>query len=462
MHRFLRQLVVLSVLVAPLAGLAGAAAAAEFGFAKVDVTPTEPVRLSGYSNRETAFEGVDQPLYARAMAFRYDEGTVHVLVAVDSLGIAAPMTRRIHEQLKQRHGISRADFVLCNTHTHTAPYLLECATNLFAKPLSKAERAASARYGDKLVEQIVAVVGQAIDDFEPGRMFFAEGKATFATNRRLIENGRCVGMGPNPKGSVDHALPILKITDESGSVVRGIVFNYACHCVTFANHNRVNGDWAGYAVALTEAAQPGTIALCTVGCGADANCGRTGDTMQALALAEAQGREIADEVGRKVKGEMAEVTSPMQSAFGYAELSFDRPSVEHLREKLNDRASTVRRHASNMLALYQQDGHLPQSYPMPLQVWRFGEQLTMVFLGGEVVSRYALRIKHELPQDRVWVSAYSNDVFGYVATEQMRDEGGYEVDFSMVFYNQPGRWASGTEELIFDRLHELLRAVKEE
>ena len=100
----------------------------------------------------------------------------------------------------------------------------------------------------------------------------AEGKATFAVNRRAIKDGICVGMRPNPDGSVDHSVPILKITDPTGKVVRGVVFNYACHCTTFTGkHNRVNGDWAGYATKNVELAYPKAVALCTIGCGADAN-----------------------------------------------------------------------------------------------------------------------------------------------------------------------------------------------
>ncbi len=57
----------------------------------------------------------------------------------------------------------------------------------------------------------------------------------------------------------------------------------------------------------------------------------------------------------------------------------------------------------------------------------------------------------------VWVTAYANDVFGYVASERVRSEGGYEVDTSMIYYLQPGRWSTGTEEVVMRRLHELLR-----
>ncbi len=63
---------------------------------------------------------------------------------------------------------------------------------------------------------------------------------------------------------------------------------------------------------------------------------------------------------------------------------------------------------------------------MPIHVWRFGDQFAMVFMGGEVVADYAHRIRKELPA-ATWVSAYCDDVFGYVVSERMRAEGAMKL-----------------------------------
>lgn len=439
----------------------------EFGFSKVDVTPTQSVRLSGYANRDRGFEGIDEPLSVRVMALRQGDGPVRVLAAVDTIGFPGVLTREIHEALEAQHRIARADFVLACTHSHTAPHIGRGLTNLYTKPLSDAEQAAIEAYTDFVRDRVIDAVGQALQDLSPGRLFTAEGAAHFAVNRRVIENGKWTGFGVNPAGPVDHALPVLKITDATGETIRGLVFNYACHCTTFGgDYNRVNGDWAGYAATSLEAAHAGAVALCTIGCGADANPERVPE--RALAIALAQGREIADEVARLLGGPMREITAPLQATYEYAGLPIDRPSVAQLRDKLDDSSPQVRRHAELMLDIHRRMGRLPETYPMPVQVWRFGNQYAMVFLGGEVVAEYSLRIKRELaeklaaatageaaPGPNVWVTAYANDVFGYVASERMLDEGGYEVDFSMIFYNQPGRWSSGTEEVVLRRVHEM-------
>ena len=75
------------------------------GFARVDATPTEPVRMSGYGNRDHPSEGVDTPLYVRAAAFKHGEDPPHVLVSVDTIGLPGSMVRELTQQMEQRHGI---------------------------------------------------------------------------------------------------------------------------------------------------------------------------------------------------------------------------------------------------------------------------------------------------------------------------------------------------------------------
>jgi hypothetical protein len=109
-----------------------------------------------------------------------------------------------------------------------------------------------------------------------------------------------------------------------------------------------------------------------------------------------------------------------------------------------------------VLARLDRGERIPQTVPYPVQTWTFGDSLAMVFLGGEVVADYSLRLKRELDGSRLWVNAYSNDVAFYVASRRMIPEGGYEVVSSMVYYGQPGPLAEGTEDQIVRTVHELL------
>jgi hypothetical protein len=99
---------------------------------------------------------------------------------------------------------------------------------------------------------------------------------------------------------------------------------------------------------------------------------------------------------------------------------------------------------------------LPTRLPYLVQTWTFGEDLAMVFLSGEVVVDYSLRLKREYLQGRLWVNAYANDVPCYIPSERILREGGYEGGGAMVYYGHPAPLASGVEESIVGAVHELV------
>ena len=100
---------------------------------------------------------------------------------------------------------------------------------------------------------------------------------------------------------------------------------------------------------------------------------------------------------------------------------------------------------------------LPRSVAYPVQTWRFGGGLAMVFLGGEVVADYALRLRRELGADRVWINAYTNNVPCYIPSSRVLAEGGYEAERAMDFYGLPTRLVADVEERIVAAVHDLLR-----
>jgi len=82
--------------------------------------------------------------------------------------------------------------------------------------------------------------------------------------------------------------------------------------------------------------------------------------------------------------------------------------------------------------------------------------LAMVFLPGEVVVDYALRLKRELDGARLWVTAYANDVPCYIVSRRVLAEGGYEPDYSMIYYGRPTRLSPAVEDKIVEAAKSLL------
>lgn len=456
MHRIGLALFASSLMTASAAHAdARPAAPFDVGVAKVDLTPERPLRLSGYANRNRPYEAVDEPIFVRTLALRDATGALTVWSSVELLGVTGETRSAVLGKL-ERLGLAPERFALCSTHTHTAPHVRGVAPNLFAPRMEAAEIEAMNAYTDWAVERIAESIRQAAADLKQARLRLAWGEVGFAANRRVLDGGRWTGFGVQMDGPTDHRLPVLVASSPDGSVL-GIVYGYACHATTLGGeYNRLGGDWPGAASAELERRHPGCVALGLIGCGADANPEPRGS----LELARRHGRALADAADAAMRGEGIEIASPPTAAYGFAGLAPVRPSVAELTLRLASPNAHIRQHAQDMMDVLKNYGRIPETYPCPIQIHRFGDQFTLILLGGEVVVDYMLRLRRELadsiPNDRLWVAAYSNDVFAYVASERMRREGGYEFDYSMYFYDQPGPWDEGTEDLLVRRVRDLL------
>jgi putative membrane-bound dehydrogenase-like protein len=139
------------------------------------------------------------------------------------------------------------------------------------------------------------------------------------------------------------------------------------------------------------------------------------------------------------------LNSPLATRFNRIEIAFDPlPSKEKL-EELAKRPDAIGGNARIQLAILNSGRPLPTSLPYPIETWTFGDQLAMVFLAGEVVVDYDLRLKHDFDAKRLWVCGYSNDVPCYIPSKRILKEGGYEAEGAMTYYARPARLSPGTE-----------------
>ncbi|MDG3008223.1 neutral/alkaline non-lysosomal ceramidase N-terminal domain-containing protein [Paludisphaera mucosa] len=434
--RRLRPLVVLIALgIAAGADDDGAAAelpTTDVGAARADVTPDYSIRLSGYGARTTGSVGVDQKIWAKALAIGSDAEGPRVLVSVDNLGVPDAVVEEVAGRLRRHAGIPRERFVVSSSHTHSAPCVSGCADNIFSRAVPDHELATIRRYTGELTDRIEEVAVAALAARAPARLAWSEGRAGFARNRRTRG------------GPVDHALPVLKATGRDGKIL-AILLNYACHCTTVVPaDNTIHGDWAGVAQEEVERELPGAMALTVIGCGADSDP----SPRETPGAVEKHGREIAQEVKRMLSGTWIDLPAPPEARFRRVKVPLDAPPTRAQLEATVKAGGHGAYNASTQLARLDRGEPLQEALDYPVQTWRFGDRLVMVFLAGEVVVDYALRLKTELDASRVWVTAYSNDVPCYIPSERVLREGGYEGGEAMAYYGRPARLKAGVEDLI--------------
>lgn len=409
------------------------------GVARIDITPDYPIRLHGYGGRRKESEGVIQRIYAKALAIGSDQEGPAMLISVDNCMVPEQIRDELLKRL-MKVGVTSHKFAICSSHTHSAPKLAHAADNIFGADIIPAEQERIDRYTRELTDKMEQVALAALKDRKPAKLLWGKGKAEFALNRRT------------KGGPVDHDLPVLQLQGLDGKI-RGLLVNYACHCTTLSDTpNQICGDWAGYAQEYLERDHPGAIALTVIGCGADANPHpRTG-----VEFAQQNGESINKGVKAVLSGELTPLAGSLQCRTKRIILPFDKlPSMQHWTD-MAKRDDAIGYHAKKNLKRLEKGEALQTELPYLVQVWNFGKDMAMVFLPGEVVVDYALRLKKEFDPERMWVNAYANDVPCYIPSKRILDEGGYEGGGAMIYYDRPTRLGANTEELIIGAVRELM------
>ena len=418
------------------------------GVAKVDVTPTHPVLLAGYGGRTSEHEGVDTLLWARAMAI--GETKPAVIVALDNCGVTQAITDRLAKRLVNR-GVAAGRLIVATTHTHNAPTLVGYAPIVWKGRTTPEQDQRVEAYSQFVIEKMEHAVVEALAKREPMTLEWNQGRATFGGNRRVVNGGNWAGFGHQRNAPVDHSMPVLAARDSEGGI-RAVWANYACHCTTVGGRNRISGDWAGFANTWIENEFEHAVSLMTIGCGADIGPQPSGN----LSIAEDHGRAIATETKRLLAGNTIALDGAPTIESRHIKLPLAKPKPRAYWEEQLKSGGFHHQLAKAMMAKLDVSGEIPAEVNYPVSVWKFGEDLAMVFLAGEVVVDYSVRLKRELDWSRLWLNAWANDMPGYIPSRRILREGGYEADFSQVYYEQPGRYDPAVEDILVDTIRTLV------
>lgn len=424
------------------------------GVAAVDITPQEPIRQAGYASRNKPSDGVALPLFCKAIALEDAAGRRVVIVTADILGYVRALVEPVAKRAADELGLARDQIVFFASHTHAGPVIRTQQFDMYALPDDQLQVVTA--YTHRLAELTFQAIRGAVTDLKPARLAYGVGRAGFAMNRRQF-TPTGVRLGVDRDGPVDHDVPVLFVTTPEGTP-RAIVFGYACHCTTMGgNFYKICSEYAGYAQTFLEQVYPDATALFVTGCGGDANPHPRGT----LAMARQHGLELAGGVTGAISNRLKPVVGPLHTALEYVDVPLaEPPPREEWERRLKDGNVYIRRNAKRQLAVLDREGKIPATYPYPVQTIQLGRRVTLIALAGEVVVDYSIRLKRELGRGRTWVAGYANDVFAYIPTARLLYEGGYEADYSMIYYGMPGPWDKRIEGIIVDAAHRLTAKVR--
>ncbi len=436
------------------------------GVASRNITPEGPLWMAGYANRTTPSRSVDQQIHAKALALDDTRGGRVVIVTLDLIAVPAGLRAHLEREVAQRFGLKPHELLVNASHTHSGPLITLDrfeTEHTFRRAATPAQVDAATRYEAGLRQTLVELIGASLQSRAAGRLEFAQARAGFAMNRRRPEAKGQFSNNPYPAGPVDHDVPVLKVTGADGKI-RALLFGYACHNTTLGESS-ISGDYAGHAQDLLQASYPGATALFLTGCGGDQNPyprRRMVPDQKPEDLVRHHGRALANAVSTALGAPLRAVQPPLRGAYGHAELAYQPLTKAQLEEYLRPPHTPAVNARARALLELQARGERPAPLACPVQVLAFGQDLTLVAIAGEVVVDYSLRLKRELAGTApVWVAGYSNDVFGYLASRRLVEEGGYEGGGANIrILNHPGPFTPDVEDTVVGKVHALLQQAR--
>jgi neutral ceramidase len=393
------------------------------GVVKAKITPPVPcLRWDGKQMTD-----IYRDLYARVVALSY-QGHRIALVLCDLEAISGQIVGRIREKVQRLIGLPAEAIMLAATHAHSTPDTTGAGFE-------------DAAYISDLVDSIAAGICQAFDQLQPVRVGWGRVQIRGMAHSRRIRltdgsvyttrYGVPSTWRVNPdyiadKGKIDPDLTVIKIEALDGEILASIS-NFGCHATVALVSTNLSGDYPGEAMdTLEKVLGPNSVALCTIGTAGDVdptlempywgprndgNARRLGRIFAAQVLEHLERVKVQDVT--VVKSAQEKVTLELRQTW------VDLLSVD--RDRMHQEFADGWTQSSVIDQLLREN-----ALHTEVQALRLND-LIMLGLPGEVFVEYGERFKSAYPNFGICVIELANENLGYIPTQKVWSEGGYEV-----------------------------------
>lgn len=372
------------------------------GAAKIDITPTKPVKMAGYAHRKGLSDGVHDPLSARVLAFENNEKQL-VLVSTDLIGFYGGTAKPLREAILNEFQLEPSELFLSAIHTHSGPSLTINKEKGHANNLE---------YTENLKIKLVQVIRKALNNIGPVHIGMGVGYSPVGANRRELNISRSgessIRLGRNPYGPTDKEVLVTKVAEPDGTIIAA-AFDYATHATCLGGKNyTISGDVLGLAEQFVEKIL-GEQVIAPAFAGASGNIDpwfrvlpafntEPGWIPEPVLLGTMLGEEVVH-VFRAI--ENVHSRGEINSAFTMLELPGKPKGGATAKE---DTPAT----------------------PLAITAARIGD-IAFVGIGCEVLTEIGMAIKEASPYKHTFVMTHCNGAAGYLAPQHLYIEQGYEI-----------------------------------
>lgn len=421
------------------------------GWAEVDITPPLGLPMGGRGPRFTPGATIPDPLLAQVTILEDDTGNQVLLAAVDQIGVDRETGSRLRYALAESTGIPYAAVIVNFSHTHSGP-MASIAAYASLLPIPPALTA----YGEQRDHKLVAAAQQALAALQPATIALHRGESQIGINRRNRNTEGNTAMLPNLAGLYLPDLPVLDIHTATGE--RALLFSHACHPVIVYGHawDAISAEYPG----VCRRALRHTL-------GETVHCqfmqGFTGNIRPRIVAELAEGRfrkstpadvtatgeTLAADVLRTLDQPGEALTLTLRAAQGWFTARRDPAALPPLThwQTLAAADTELERNLGEYWTARYEAGTLTVAEPWRVGLVQLAPHLLIAWFAGEPVAEWLGHLQTWLGSSQLIGWGYCQDCCGYIPTDELLPEGGYEVVESNRFTTTgPGSFAPGLNE----------------
>ena len=426
---------------------------ARAGWAQIDITPPLGLAMGGRGPRFTPGVAVLDPLLAQALVLEDAGGRRMLWVSMDMIGLSYRATSIMRYELAALTGIPFEAIVVNSSHTHSGPM-----TGYEGYATKQPKPAPLQAYESDLVPATARLAVEAIGDLKPVKVTVHRGHTDIGINRRRRDEAGDMAMGPDPDGFYNPDLWVMDVDAINGDA-RCILFSCGCHPVIVYGYayDSISADFPGACRReLKERLGPQVQAQFIQGLAGNVRPRRLADL--AAGAFRPSGPEDAPAVGARlaaavidlVEGGGKAIKLELAATAGFAMAQRDQARIlpaEHWQE-LAAGDNELERNLGEYWYERLSSGPPPgQALPWAIGLLQLNRAHRIAWLAGEALGEWLPLLRDWLEDEELIAFGYCQDGRGYMPTDAVIREGGYEVIQSNTYnVTGPGPFAAGIDE----------------
>ena len=419
-------------------GTVAPAAVLQAGFAKVDITPEDPVPLNTDDDGpDSVNSGIKDYLYTTCVYLTDHTGMELYLIAFDLCNLYAPLPD-YRLELAKKLGVEEQQLMFSASHTHSS-------VNIKAT-----QHASVVKYNDALKSDLEKAALDAKADARPVTGMFHSAIETEGLNfvrRYIMNDGTYAGdnYGSTASGykshetEGDHALQLLKFTREGGKDI--ILTNFQTHPHRTAYDTKGNKDISSDIVGVYREELERQL-----DCHAHYYTGSSGNVNPTSKITEENiyknhrehGKAMAEYALKAAENftplELGpiQLTKTVYTGKSYLSENYKLPEAQIVAERYNSgmgKSASLEgyedlfQHPRHAIAIIARSDW-PETQEVPLYAFSVGE-FAACYAPFELFAELGISIKEGSPFRATFVCCYSNYIFSYMPTSLAFEHGGY-------------------------------------